>query len=131
MMGDHDDEAIEEATTEDPAEVHPLLGRVYQEDSEPVFELPAPPPAPRQIPTESPADPATRGSYVGKMFCEQCGFVGDHAPDCPALEAEAWLAAHDEADDEADDDDDAIIPLARRLVGAVFRKIARTIEGKR
>lgn len=128
MPDDIDDAEIIEGRA---SELHPLLGQLSPAPpDEPVFILPEPPPAPRPLPGVG--DPAVRGSFVGKMFCDTCGFTGGHAPDCPAS-----LPPPDEDDEPAGmtrragiDDDEAVIPLARKLVGAVLRKMARIVEGR-
>lgn len=109
-------------------DLHPLLGQLAAQDAqEPVFTLY--PPAIQ--PTAGIGDPVVRGSFVGKVFCDTCGFTGGHAPDCPASfpppdeeEPESSPPARRQSRDEA------VIPIARHLVGAILRKIARFVEGE-
>ncbi len=104
------------------AESHPLLGPSPDDllDEDPVV-------AAARLPAEPPPPPRARS------YCDSCGYVDAHAPDCPQQVA-ADLRA-DEARERALErkraaEDPAILPLVRQLAGALLRRVARAIEGR-
>lgn len=110
--------------TEKPP-IHPLLGLEDEVPSEP-----PPPPTIRYYEPEIPP-PA---SHVGKFHCDSCGFLNGHAPGCPAVEAAEALAeieAEERAEAEviAIEKAESVRYLTRKLLGAILRKVAKTIEG--
>jgi hypothetical protein len=118
-------EVAERAENRELPEVHPLLGveqaldNVLDEDPKlPIRGIPAMPPPPPRM----------------KSYCDSCGYVDDHAHDCPRRIAEDLEreGAREEALERAAAHslDEPIRTQLRRLAGSLLRRIARAVDGR-
>jgi hypothetical protein len=116
-------------------EIHPQLGIAVDAPDDAIDEVRAAL-GPGGLPEIPRVPPFPRDRSRLSSYCDSCGHVDSHAHDCPQqvaidakLEAEREEAleraeAHDAREDKP------IRQLARELGGAIFRRIARAIDGR-